>query len=361
VSHEGKSLNVGNELTAKLIDMSERSKLGEKQPRKSKFKSNANPNLDMYKPIPFPEVYFGGCCWGAAFYIGAYRAMWEIYGPNMIEKGMRVSGDSAGAVIALMIGLGLSPDELDSTYRDMSIRSLASQPWYNPFNKTGSSIIIEDFLRTQILKDPDCYKRLAGVAMFGTTGFPWNHRWHASWINNEDLIDTIKGSYHVPFYCHSIGPVWGAHVVDGAYGFKGSDLLHGDNTLFIGIDPHAEVTRSFTNSEMFYPAVGNCYDEMVQSGYVAMKEWEKSGKFLKKVGQMVSQETHPNPNRQCDNFQFWKKFRTPNFAALKVLWLLKVLEVCFVPYMWIVVIYIVYVFVCRFGLVQQSSTHHPLE
>jgi len=23
-----------------------------------------------YPPVPFPELYFGGCCWGAAFYIG---------------------------------------------------------------------------------------------------------------------------------------------------------------------------------------------------------------------------------------------------------------------------------------------------
>ena len=44
-------------------------------------------------------------------------------------------------------------------------------------------------------------------------------------------------------------------MVDGAYGFAGDDLLHGDDTLYVGIDPHAEITRTFTNSEMFFPLV----------------------------------------------------------------------------------------------------------
>ena len=30
----------------------------------------------------------------------------------------------------------------------------------------------------------------------------------------------------------------------------GTDLLHGDATLYVGIDPHAEITRTFTYTEM---------------------------------------------------------------------------------------------------------------
>ncbi len=44
--------------------------------------------------------------------------------------------------------------------------------------------------------------------------------------------------------------VKGFEVLDGAYSFAGEDLPHGDQTLFIGIDPHADVTRTFTNAEM---------------------------------------------------------------------------------------------------------------
>lgn len=46
--------------------------------------------------------------------------------------------------------------------------------------------------------------------------------------------------------CQNIG-LMGELVVDGAYGFSGEDLPHGDATLYVGIDPHAEVTRILTN------------------------------------------------------------------------------------------------------------------
>lgn len=53
---------------------------------------------------------------------------------------------------------------------------------------------------------------------------------------------------------------------------------------------------------MFWPAVGQAYDDMVDSGYKAMRAFK--GKMIKKVGH-----------------------RVPNYPALKVLWALKVLEV----------------------------------
>lgn len=35
-----------------------------------------------------------------------------------------------------------------------------------------------------------------------------------------------------------------------SYHVIGTDLLHGDATLYVGIDPHAEITRTFTYTEM---------------------------------------------------------------------------------------------------------------
>ena len=89
--------------------------------------------------------------------------------------------------------------------------------------------------------------------------------------------------------------------VDGAYGFAGADLPHGDQTLYVGIDPHAEITRHLTHNEMFYPTIGDDYVAMVKSGYDKFEAWD--GKMNKKVG--------------C---------RVPNYSALYVLWALKVLE-----------------------------------
>jgi hypothetical protein len=60
----------------------------------------------------------------------------------------------------------------------------------------------------------------------------------------------LKGSFHIPFYCARNNSVKSVYVLDGAYSFAGIDLPHGDSTLFIGVDPHAEITRTFTTSEM---------------------------------------------------------------------------------------------------------------
>jgi len=207
---------------------------------------------------PFPEIYFGGCCWGAAFYIGAYRWLWETYGPHMTENGLCFTGDSAGSVVALFMGAGMHPDKLERIYKSVGERSAATQPWYNATQHTGSSVYTVEVIKAEVLDcDPQAYQKLQGKFYCGSTEYFDRHRWHTSWASNADLLDTLRGSIHIPFYCHSqAGPLCGSNCVDGAYGFAGADLLYGDRTLFIGIDPHAEVTRSFTNAEMLYPALG---------------------------------------------------------------------------------------------------------
>jgi len=253
---------------------------------------------------PYPSLYFGGCCFGAAFYVGVYKALWELYGPDFMQD-MKISGGSAGTIFAIGIALRKSPEYMDALYRKVAARSHASGPVYNPFYHTGASVFMEEGLR-DMLDDPLAFKKIEGICYFGTTRFYDKHTWHMSWESNEDLVDCCQSSYHIPFYCHRNKPIKGVEVVDGAYGFSGLDLLHGDDTLYIGIDPHAEITRSFTNNEMFFPAVGKDYDDMVDSGYKAMLKFAVDGEMIKKVGH-----------------------RIPNYPALKVLWVLKFFEVYF--------------------------------
>eukprot|EP01035_Chromulina_nebulosa_P018445 gene18445-24152_t len=78
-------------------------------------------------------------------------------------------------------------------------------------------------------------------------------------------------------------PIKGALAVDGAYGFAGVDLVHDDDTLFVGIDPHAEITRDFTTTQMFLPNVGKEYEEVVLSGYVSTLEWANKGEVVNVV------------------------------------------------------------------------------
>jgi len=233
--------------------------------------------------------------------VGVHKALVELYGPDFMDD-MKISGGSAGTIFAVGIALRKSPEYMDDLYRRVAAKSHASGPFYNPFSHTGASVFMEEGLRDMLASDPRAYKKIEGVCYFGTTRFYDKHTWHASWESNEDLIEGVQSSYHIPFYCHRNKPIKGVEVVDGAYGFSGIDLLHGDDTLYIGIDPHAEITRHFTYTEMFYPAVGKAYDDMVETGYQAMMSFD--GKMIKKVGK-----------------------RIPNYAALRVLWVLKFCEV----------------------------------
>jgi hypothetical protein len=248
---------------------------------------------DDYSDCIPPSIYWGGCAFGAAFYVGVHRAMVEKWGLDFYKK-VHHSGGSAGTIFAIGLALGFTPDELDRVYREVAEKC----------HKRGAvhwgSVFMEEALRI-MLSDPMAYKKLEGRCCFGTTEFFSRHRWHVSWVDNEDVIKCVNASLHVPLYCQRNVGIKGIKVVDGAYGFAGEDLPHGDDTLYVGIDPHAEITRTFTYPEMMFPAIGKEYDDMVDSGYQAFMKWD--GKMKKKLGH-----------------------RTPNYQALYVLWLLKFVE-----------------------------------
>ena len=163
--------------------------------------------------------------------------------------------------------------------------------------------------------------------------------WHWSWDSHEDLVDCIHGSMSFPLYCEELRFVNGAVVVDGAYSFAGTDLPEGDNTLFIGIDPNAEITRTFTQRQMLFPLVGEEYEDIARSGYDAMMKWD--GKMKKKVG-----------------------VRFPNYQALLVLWPIRIIElILFFVYTILIswpisVLGRVSCFVCGRGVSVRSSTKH---
>ena len=220
--------------------------------------------------------------------------MIETWGDDFRSKTL-LSGGSAGAVFALGIALGKSPNYMSNLYRTVSEKC----------KKHGTLGNCSYFLEEELLillEDPLAYKQIEGKCVLGTTAYFSKHRWHLSWGDNKDLLTCIKGSCHIPLYCGYGDRVMGVEVVDGAYAFSGEHLPHGDDTLYVGIDPHAEITREFTNTEMVFPSVGEDFDNIVESGYKAFLSW--NGNMNKKVGK-----------------------RLPNYQALIVLWILKFIEI----------------------------------
>lgn len=69
-----------------------------------------------FKYNSIPSIYFGGCAFGAAFYIGVYKSMWDLWGPDYFENTL-VGGDSCGSIFAIAIGLRKPPEYLLEMYK----------------------------------------------------------------------------------------------------------------------------------------------------------------------------------------------------------------------------------------------------
>eukprot|EP00597_Dinobryon_sp_UTEXLB2267_P002566 CAMPEP_0170063068 /NCGR_PEP_ID=MMETSP0019_2-20121128/4074_1 /TAXON_ID=98059 /ORGANISM="Dinobryon sp., Strain UTEXLB2267" /LENGTH=215 /DNA_ID=CAMNT_0010269405 /DNA_START=166 /DNA_END=809 /DNA_ORIENTATION=- len=215
--------------------------------------------------------------------------MRERWGEDFYKK-VLFCGGSAGTVSAVYLALGKTEVDLAALYKYCSERSHARGYYYRPSDFLGECVI------KTINDNPDTYKILEGRCCFGTTAFFSHHRWHMNWADNDDLIKCILGSYNIPVYCGKADAIYGFEVVDGAYGVAGKDFPHGDDTLFVGIDPLAEIGRSLTYRQMIVPAEGQEYEDLVDSGYHAFMRW--NGDMKKKVGT-----------------------RIPNYPALCFLWL----------------------------------------
>ena len=83
---------------------------------------------------------------------------------------------------------------------------------------------------------------------------------------------------------------------------SGKDFPHGNETLFVGIDPLAEVTRELTFIQMFKPSYQDEYISLSHSGYIAYQQWD--GKMIDKVNNRVS-----------------------NNIALRYLWIMKFIHI----------------------------------
>ena len=91
----------------------------------------------MNRSIPKqpPVIYFGGCCFGAAFYIGVHKAFVEMWGEDYYKRSL-ITGGSAGTIVGTAIALGFTVQELDDLYRRVSEKTHASPfPfWYASYH-----------------------------------------------------------------------------------------------------------------------------------------------------------------------------------------------------------------------------------
>jgi hypothetical protein len=273
-------------------------------------------DLKPEEDVPPPSMYFGGCGFGCAYFVGVHRAMVERWGPDFYKHTV-LAGGSAGAIMAIQVALGRTNEQMDELYK-----GIAAEASKRGVILEASACLMEAVQNVfDEIPGNQAHAQLSRRNCYGVTHFPFEHKFHSSWEDDNDLIDCLTASCHIPLYSRRATKKYSL-LVDGAYGFTGSSLreLHENDTLFVGIDPTADVGRSLTFSQMvrscvfppslvcvlcnsvvvqLYPLTGKDYEEVVESGYQDMKAWHRHRK-ADKVGR-----------------------RIPNYPVLVIIWLLR--------------------------------------
>lgn len=142
--------------------------------------------------MPF-IFFFCGSAWSLPFLIGVYKGMIQKWGYLELSK-CKFGGNSGGALIALCATLGITFEKIEILYNKL----LQIAVLYGSFSKISiyHSIVLSD-----ILLDINDYKKVNNKLFIGVTYFFNKNILISNWENNEELINTLHASMHIPFYC----------------------------------------------------------------------------------------------------------------------------------------------------------------
>ena len=154
------------------------------------------------------SFFFGGSAWGACYHIGVYKGLLEKYGDDLKTK--KIIGNSSGSLIALGVALGKSVEDIENVY--IIIAKFAEI--YGVFGKMS---IYNDIAIRELLKNKDDYLKINGKLHIVITKFFQKTIIVNNWYSNDDVINTIHASTHIPFYCTNIESLKYSLTIDGGF------------------------------------------------------------------------------------------------------------------------------------------------
>lgn len=212
------------------------------------------------------SFFFCGSAWSIPFLIGVYKGMVQKWGYVTLSK-CKFGGNSGGALIALCATLGFSYDEVEYIYNKL----LHIANLYGAFGKISiyNSITIYD-----ILKNKNDYKKVNNKLFVGVTRFFNKSVTISNWNNNEELIDTVHASMHIPFYSTYIKLFKpNLMIVDG--GFSSTYNKIDNNTLIINpITTNGHITYTISLLKCMIPLNKEKSNELLKSGIDQMVTWD---------------------------------------------------------------------------------------
>uniref|UniRef100_A0A6C0IVI5 PNPLA domain-containing protein n=1 Tax=viral metagenome TaxID=1070528 RepID=A0A6C0IVI5_9ZZZZ len=220
-----------------------------------------------------PDSFFfcaGG--WGASFYIGVVKAIYERWGKEYCSK-CKYGGNSAGSIIALAMALNYDFNYIETL-------------WLKIINKSQNDIFLRNVSGYQneiidgLLKKDD-YLKLNGRLFIGVTNFKSKYTIISHWNNNNELKKTLFGSMYIPFYSKKI-KIKKKPVLDGAFSRNYHKI--NDRTLIISVSKYAGghilSEPNFTLKELSISPKLVDYYKYRDRGYNSLLNWNQKYKEL---------------------------------------------------------------------------------
>ena len=165
-----------------------------------------------------------GCSWGCIFYVGIWAAIKGQLSEEDIRKA-RFGGSSSGTLGALGACLNKSVDEVRDIYE--SLAHVAET-----FGVFGyMSIYHEVVLRRWLPKGGDEWKQCVNRLYVNVTRFICRSEVLCDWTSNDDIVDAMHCSMHIPFYMNYLKPIRGSWAIDG--GLSANTFKIDDNTIIV--------------------------------------------------------------------------------------------------------------------------------
>lgn len=191
------------------------------------------------KPTYWRQIIFGGCGGMYNYCLGVAAIIQDHFGERdengrIIIPGTVFSGSSAGCFPALVLALGLNVRELFETWNIPMLKDVRQSCLKALFR--WNHIVREHTM--QHLHD-NAYSELSGIFNVSLTRvYPWQNELVSNFLSNQDLLDAIMASAHIPF-------IFGTGVT----------------TLFRG---HRYIDGSITNSEPIHPNINQSASILVR-------------------------------------------------------------------------------------------------
>ena len=226
----------------------------------------------------FPSsIFWCGGAWGIAFSFGVYKAMHELWTSNEISNIKYIGGNSAGAMLAVCMRLGIPFNELESEF----IKSIKIAEQNGVWGKVSK--YHEAMMDNILSKDSLSYKKLSNNTHIGVTTFPFKFELISKFYSNNDLKNCLHASMHLPLYCSNINLIKNKSIraIDGSfsshyYKFDNKCLNISITSNYGEIHPNPKLTVQ----DRIQPTLNNYY-KMRNMGYNMFIKWNKNKKYNK--------------------------------------------------------------------------------